>query len=122
MQVATREMERQVAAAANSYRIQLDTMAKWPTNAASRFADAAELADQHYRLGAVPVSTYVELQTQYLDVVDAMLSTQLDAMDARQQVELLAGVTMEGTAIACRETPLTVRIQAAQQMPAQAPR
>ncbi len=122
MQVAAREMERQVAAAANSYRIQLDAMAKWPENAASRFAEAAQLADQHYRLGAVPVSTYVELQTQYLDAVDAMLSTQLDAMEARQQVELLAGVTMEGTAIACRETPLTVRVNPATQSPSQAPR
>jgi cobalt-zinc-cadmium efflux system outer membrane protein len=110
MNVAVREMERQVAVAANSYRIQLETMAKWPENAAARFAEAAQLADQHYRLGAVPISTYVELQTQYLDAVDAMLATQLDAMEARQQVELLAGVTMEGTAIACRETPITVRL------------
>jgi cobalt-zinc-cadmium efflux system outer membrane protein len=110
MTVAVREMERQVAAASNSYRIQMETMAKWPPSAAVRFSEAAQLADQHYRLGAVPISTYVELQTQYLDAVDAMLATQLDAMEARQQVELLAGVTMEGTAVACRETPVTVRL------------
>ncbi len=110
MKVAVREMERQVASAANSYRIQMEAMAKWPSNAAERFFEAAQLADQHYRLGAVPISTYVELQTQYLDAVDAMLATQLDAMEARQQVELLAGVTMEGTAVVCRETPVTVRV------------
>lgn len=105
--VALREMERHVAAAVNAYEVQIGEMAKWPADSATRFAEAAKLADQHYRLGAVPISTYLELQTQYLDSVDTMLSTQLDAMEARQQVELLTGMTLDGSVLPDRETVRT---------------
>ena len=44
----------------------------WP-DSVGRFKEAAELADRHYRLGAVPVATYVELQKQYLEAVEALL-------------------------------------------------
>jgi cobalt-zinc-cadmium efflux system outer membrane protein len=97
-------MERKVASAANAYELQLKAMERWPEGGVSKIAEAAELADKHYRLGAVPISTYVELQIQYLDAVDAVLATQLEAMEARQQVEILAGVSMEGTALLYRET------------------
>jgi len=97
--VALRDTERRVARAVNEYEAQLAGMAKWPADAAARFSDAAQLADQHYRLGAVPISTYLELQKQYLDTVDTMLATQLDAMEARQQIELLAGMTLDGTVL-----------------------
>ena len=105
--VALREAEREVAAATHAYEVQLAEMAKWPADAATRFAEAAKLADQHYRLGAVPISTYLELQTQYLDSVDTMLSTQLDALEARQRVELLAGMTLDGHVPPDRETVRT---------------
>ncbi len=105
--VALRETEREVAAASHAYDVQIAEMGKWPANAATRFAEAAQLADQHYRLGAVPISTYLELQTQYLDSVDTMLSTQLDAMEARQRVELLTGMTLDGTVAPDRDTVRT---------------
>lgn len=104
LKIAIRDMERKVAAAANSYDLQLKAMERWPEGGVSKIGEAAKLADQHYRLGAVPISTYVELQTQYLDAVDAVLATQIDAMEARQQVEILAGVSMEGTALKYRAT------------------
>jgi cobalt-zinc-cadmium efflux system outer membrane protein len=56
------------------------------------FRDAAELADRHYRLGAVPVSTYVELQKQYLEAVEALLETKEEALKAAQELELLTGL------------------------------
>lgn len=99
LNVAMRETERRVAEAAHAYEVQIAGMAKWPADAAARFSDAAQLADQHYRLGAVPISTYLELQKQYLDTVDTMLATQLDAMEARQQIELLAGKTLDGAVL-----------------------
>jgi cobalt-zinc-cadmium efflux system outer membrane protein len=104
LKIAIRDMERKVAAAANSYDLQIKAMERWPEGGVSKIGEAAKLADQHYRLGAVPISTYVELQTQYLDAVDAVLATQIDAMEARQQVEILAGVSMEGTALKYRAT------------------
>ncbi len=115
--VALRETERKLAEAAYSYDLQLAAMQKWPIDAAARFGEAAQLADQHYRLGAVPISTYVELQTQYLDAVDAMLNTQLDAMEARQQVELLAGMTMEGLVVKYRTSLPMVRVKGLPETP-----
>ncbi|HEV8712916.1 MAG TPA: transporter, partial [Candidatus Binatia bacterium] len=53
---------------------------------------AAELADRHYRLGAVPIAAYVELQKQYLEAIEALLDTRREALDAGQQLELLTGL------------------------------
>ena len=39
-------------------------MARWRPEAEAQLRDAAELADRHYRLGAVPVATYLEVQNQ----------------------------------------------------------
>lgn len=58
----------------------------------SLFPKAAELADRHYRLGAVPIATYVELQKQYLEAVEALLDTKREALDAGQQLGLLTGL------------------------------
>jgi len=68
-------------------------MGKWRPDAVAHFREAAELADRHYRLGAVPVNTYVELQKQYLEAVEALLETKKEALDAGQNLELLTGVT-----------------------------
>jgi len=40
----------------------------------------------------VPITTYVELQRQYLDAVEALLDTKREALDAGQQLELLTGL------------------------------
>ena len=58
------------------------------------FRDAARKGDENYRLGALPIATYTELQKQYLDTIDALLSTQADALEARQQLELLTGIIL----------------------------
>ena len=69
-------------------------MAKWRPESVAEFRKAAELADRHYRLGAVPITTYVELQKQYLDAVEALLETRREALDAGQQLELLTGLNI----------------------------
>jgi len=40
----------------------------------------------------VPIATYVELQKQYLEAVDALLETRREALEAAQQLELLTGL------------------------------
>ena len=67
-------------------------MAKWRPESVAEFRKAAELADRHYRLGAVPIATYVELQKQYLEAVEALLETRREALEAAQQLELLTGL------------------------------
>jgi cobalt-zinc-cadmium efflux system outer membrane protein len=89
--VAHREMERRVAEAVTAYQAKLAEMQKWRPDSVEHFHEAADLADRHYRLGAVPVSTYVELQKQYLEAVEALLDTKKEALEAAQAIELLTG-------------------------------
>jgi cobalt-zinc-cadmium efflux system outer membrane protein len=69
-------------------------MAKWRPESVAEFRKAAGLADRHYRLGAVPMTIYVELQKQYLDAVEALLETRREALEAAQQLELLTGLNI----------------------------
>lgn len=89
--VAQREVERKVLEAALTYETKLRAMAKWRPDSVQHFKEAAELADRHYRLGAVPISTYVELQKQYLEAVESLLDTKQAALEAAAQLELLTG-------------------------------
>ena len=91
--LAQREIERRVAEAALTYETKLHEMGRWRPDSVQHFKEAAELADRHYRLGAVPISTYVELQQQYLEAVDSLFDTKREALEAAAQLELLTGTT-----------------------------
>ncbi len=94
MYVTQRNIERQVVEKALMYQTKLTEMAKWRPESVAEFRKAAELADRHYRLGAVPIATYVELQKQYLEAVEALLETRREALEAAQQMELLTGLNI----------------------------
>jgi cobalt-zinc-cadmium efflux system outer membrane protein len=87
-----REVERSVTENALGLQVKLDEMSKWRADSVQQFHEAAELADRHYRLGAVPIGTYVELQKQYLEAIVAMLDTKKEALDAAQTLEQLTGL------------------------------
>jgi cobalt-zinc-cadmium efflux system outer membrane protein len=89
---AQRELDRQVATAARTYESKLAALARWRGDAITHFREAAETADRNYRLSAVPVSTYVELQRQYVDAVNALLATRREALEAAAQLETLTGL------------------------------
>jgi cobalt-zinc-cadmium efflux system outer membrane protein len=89
-----RQLERDVAAEVSHYQIHVEELAKWPADLLERFRDEAAEADQHFRLGALPLSTYTELQQQYLDSVEALLASQVAAVEARLQLELLTGTPL----------------------------
>jgi cobalt-zinc-cadmium efflux system outer membrane protein len=91
--ITERETERKVLEAAMTYEGRLSEMQKWRPDSVEHFREAAELADRHYRLGAVPVSTYVELQKQYLEAVESLLDTKRETLEAGQNLELLTGLT-----------------------------
>lgn len=91
--VAQRDTERQVAQALATYATKLREMSRWRPEAVAHFREAADLADRHYRLGAVPAVTYVELQRQYLEAVNGLLDTKREALESAQQLELLTGLT-----------------------------
>jgi cobalt-zinc-cadmium efflux system outer membrane protein len=90
--VTQRDVERRVVEAALKYETRLREMAKWRPDAVEHFRAAAELADRHYRLGAVPVTTYVELQKQYLEAVESLLDTRKEALEAALELESLSGL------------------------------
>lgn len=92
LRVAQRDVERKIAEAGARYQAKVDEIGKWRVDSIDHFRDAADLADRHYRLGAVPVATYIELQKQYLDAVEALLDTRKEAVDAAQELELLTGL------------------------------
>lgn len=94
LNVTEREIQRQVLAAALTYETKLREMARWRPDSVQHFKEAAELADRHYRLGAVPISTYVELQQQYLEAVESLLDTKREALEAAAQLELLTGLPL----------------------------
>ena len=68
---------------------------KWRPESVDEFRKAAELADRHYRLGAVPIATYVELQKQYLEAVEALLDTRREALEAGQELQRLTGLDFD---------------------------
>ncbi|HXG47843.1 MAG TPA: TolC family protein [Methylomirabilota bacterium] len=92
LEVARRDVERRVVAAARAYETRLSEMAQWRADSVRQFAEAAELADRHYRLAAVPATTYVELQKQYLEAVETLLDTRREAIAAAAELEELTGL------------------------------
>jgi len=90
--VTQREAERLTTQAALTYEAKLRDMARWRPDAVQHFKEAAEVADRHYRLGAVPIATFVELQKQYLEAVGGLLDTKKEALEAAAQLELLTGL------------------------------
>ncbi len=92
LDLARRNVERQVIQAMFTYESKVREMARWRPDSLQQFREAAELADRHYRLGAVPVATFIELQQQYLEAVESLLATKSEALEAALQLEQLTGL------------------------------
>ena len=88
-----REIERQVTEASLLYETQRQRLTLWKPETLASFKDAAALADRHYRLGAVEMATYVELQEKYLEAVAAINETKASALAAALTVEQLTGLS-----------------------------
>ncbi|EIQ00093.1 outer membrane protein [Opitutaceae bacterium TAV1] len=100
MLVAGRDLEREVLTTAQAFATKLAETRRWSPDSVEKFREAAELADRHYRLGTVPVATYVELQNSYLDAVEALLDTQREAMEAGLRLQELTGLEFNPVEVA----------------------
>ena len=89
-----RELERAVASHRSEYALYVEELAKWPADTLDSFQKAAAEADEHYRLGALPLSTYIELQQQSIEAMNAVLDSQLGALQARMGIEQLTGISL----------------------------
>ncbi len=94
LETAQHEVEHQAIEAMLTYNAKFKEMASWQADSVQHFKEAAGLADRHYRLGAVPVSVYVELQTQYLEVIAGLYGTRLEALEAAARLEILTGTRL----------------------------
>jgi len=92
VRVAEQELARSILEAAARFAVRRAEHARCSGEGVERFREAAALADRHYRLGAVPLATYVELQQAYLDAVEALLETEREALEAGLQLQLLTGL------------------------------
>jgi len=90
--VALRELDREVVTSAQAFATKLAEARRWSPDAVQKFREAADLADRHYRLGAVPIATYVELQGSYLAAVEALLDTQNETLAAGLKLQQLTGL------------------------------
>ncbi len=91
LRMAHREVERDLMEKAAGYTVRFSALSRWRPDTIAQLREAAELGDRHYRLGAVPIATYVELQEKYLEAVEAYFDLQRDGYAAAQQVQLLTG-------------------------------
>jgi cobalt-zinc-cadmium efflux system outer membrane protein len=98
--LAQRELERTVLTSAHAFRARVAESQRWSSEAVQKFREAADLADRHYRLGAVPIATYIELQNSYLDAVEALLDTKIEALEAGLLLQQLTGVDFKPVEIA----------------------
>lgn len=91
LRLAQREVERKLRAHAADYLLNRKEMARWNPKIVEQLREAATLADRHYRLGAVPLSTYLEVQSSYLEALEAIYATESDVITALAEIELLTG-------------------------------
>ncbi|MCW0217240.1 MAG: TolC family protein [Prosthecobacter sp.] len=89
-----RDLERDLAVARSGYLAELAALSHWRPESEKEFSDAAVEADRHFRLGAVPAATYVEMQRGYLDAMDALIESRRNAWKQRMEVERLTGASM----------------------------
>lgn len=94
LRLTQREIERKIRENAAAYELHRKEMGRWNPKAAEQLREAAALADRHYRLGAVPLSTYLEVQSSYLEALEAIYATQADALNAQSEIELLTGTKL----------------------------
>ena len=92
-----REVERQITEAWLLLGTQQKRLDGWKPDSLQSFAEAARLADRHYRLGAVPLSTYLEMQDKYLEATEAINATRLEVLRASLDLEQLVGASAPQT-------------------------
>jgi cobalt-zinc-cadmium efflux system outer membrane protein len=86
---AERKLMRDVYDQVARYEAKRRALGQWEENTPARFAAAAEEADRNFRLGAIPIATYTQLQQAYIDATNAVLDTRREALDALLQLRAL---------------------------------
>jgi cobalt-zinc-cadmium efflux system outer membrane protein len=91
-----REVERRVTENATVLEAKRLEIGNFDRVGVTKFRETSELADRHYRLGAVPLTTYVETHKQYLELITAVAEMRKDALKAAEELEILTGIKLYG--------------------------
>lgn len=89
--LAERDVEKRVTQTAVTLEAKRAEIEMWQTGAMEKLREASESADRNFRLGAVPLMTYIEIQKQYLEAIAAFNEAQKNALEAAQTLEILTG-------------------------------
>lgn len=88
-----RDTERKITESLLILQVQRQQLGVLNPEGVQAFREAAAAADGHYRLGAVTVSSYLDMQDRYLQALEAINATKLDALYAALDLEQLLGST-----------------------------
>lgn len=86
-----REVEQELARAHASFLAIQKQLERYPVDDLSRLREGAELADRQYRLGAVPVQTYLDMQDRYLAATAGTLRTWVEAHERCMKIQVITG-------------------------------
>ncbi|MCC7519847.1 MAG: TolC family protein [Verrucomicrobiae bacterium] len=88
---ALRDAERELTGAHASYLRVQKQLERFPVSQLDRLRESAELADRQYRLGAIQVQTYLDMQDHYLAAMSGTLRTLREGYDRFLRIQLLIG-------------------------------
>jgi len=83
------KVEQSVMETYLSFQLHNKEMGMWQKDSIQKFREAADLGDRHYRLGALPIATYIELQREYIGALASILDVQTEALDSLLQLRVL---------------------------------
>lgn len=95
---AWREVEKDLGQTWLSYASKVDQLRMHQDDPAMRFAEAARLAESHFRAGALSLQFFMDAQTGYLEAVDSALLLQEQAVEAGFRLRELSGVSFNPVA------------------------
>ncbi|MDR2513560.1 MAG: TolC family protein [Puniceicoccales bacterium] len=90
-----RDLHKELLAAAALYRANQSFLCENNAVELARFHEAAAQAERHYRLGAIPMATYLGLQQAYLEMVELHTTARTEAIRAAAQISILAGLPLQ---------------------------
>lgn len=89
---AWRDVEKDLGQTWLSYVSKVDQLRMHKDDPAVRFAEAAKLAESHFRAGALSLQLFMDAQAGYLEAVDSALVIQEQAVEVGFRLRELSGV------------------------------
>lgn len=93
---ARRKVESEIARRCRAYELSRKQLSQIPDNLIHQLRDASDLADRQYRIGAIGVQLFLEVQQEFLNTQKILNEAAMDAWSNWFDLVLLTGGTIEG--------------------------